>query len=370
MKRALRSLDSPLLLAPDLSSSPWAAAFEQLEPRGVTNVMNRFSLAIPFLVAATALAGCNAHERDDAEARGRVGVSVGGLTQRYEITSVIIESEGATATLAFDNAKQKFVGSILLPPGTRTVTAKAYARSQQVGVGTGTVTIEANKTSALQLRIIDTTGALEQPDAGPFIVSLASSADSAIVGVPLTLRVNAVDANGDVLNYGWTSTCGGDFGSQNSAVTTWSPTVAGPCKLTANVTSNAMRGLNSLTDTESIDLIVFEASNAAGAAAIEAQFIPHPTVDAIQLGYFCEVYPSTPDAMCPRAIPTSSVRLSVLYADYGAGNLVVSDDCGGTFHALGNGQYDYDLGTGVCTIKATLTSDGLSSSLALSYYRP
>jgi hypothetical protein len=322
-----------------------------------------FLAIVPFATAVFGTVGCAQDpSQETQEEFGRIGVTASALTDGSLITSMVVESGSAVSTLTYDSSKSKYTGGIVLPVGKQTITVKAYASSTQVGLGTADVVIEANKTAAITVRVLDTTGGNPQPDAGPFIVSLTSSSASTAVGQAVALAANAVDANGDRLSYSWASSCGGTFSSQTAASTSWQPDTVGPCKITVTVTSN------SLSDAESVDLIVFPEGSNDGATTIEADYVPSPAIYEIEVGN-CEIYAYSDNSMCPAALSTNPMGVSISYSAYAAATISLTDNCGGTITQNWTGYYGYTPVPGLCTLTATLsTTDGASTSLSASFY--
>ncbi|WP_394822403.1 hypothetical protein [Pendulispora albinea] len=316
-------------------------------------------------LVAFASAGCAQHEQPADEKFGKVGIVASAVTPRESITSLVIASGTATANLSYDSGKGKYTGAIVLPVGQQTITAKAYAGAQQVGFGTANVIIEANKTATLSLRMLDTTGAQPHVDAGPYIVAISSSSTEPVTGQPITLTANALDAEGDTLSYAWTSDCGGTFGSASAAITTWQTAATGPCKITATVTSK------DLTDAESLDLVVFEPNAAKGAAAVDVDYVPNPIVTSIYLNSTppCSVATYSFNSMCPAPVAKAPFYVGIGLVTYTGHTVSLTDDCGGTVEEQSLGYYQYQPGTGLCTLTAKVTDAyGLSSSLSASVY--
>jgi hypothetical protein len=314
---------------------------------------------VPFAVLV-ALTGCAPQN-----GFGRVGIQASALTQSGSITSVVVESGSATTTLVYDSTKSKYSGSIALPVGQQHITVKAYANTQLAGQGAADVVIEQNKTTAVTVRVLDVTGGQKQVPAGPFITGVTAASSSAITNQALGLTVTAVDGSGDAISYAWTASCAGTFSAQ-AASTSFTPTATGACHISVTATAN------SLNDTETLDTFVFAPSNDSGAASIDAEYAPSPSINYIEFfggNISCNVFSTSADSMCRTIFPNANLSASVGFTNYGTGSVTVTDNCGGKITKVNDYVFSYVPVLGLCTLTAKVVSgDNLSSSLSASIY--
>jgi hypothetical protein len=319
---------------------------------------------VPLAALIAAAGGCTGAAHGGI---GRAGIQISGLTTANNITSVVVTSGMATASLAFDPAKNKFSGSLALPTGQQTLAVKAFSGDQQVGAGSGTVLITENQTAAVTVRVFDTTGSQAQIDASPYILSLTAASSSPIINQPLALTAVAQDSDGDSIAYMWSASCDGSFSAQ-AASTTFTPTVTGACKITVTTSDKQ------LSDSASLDLFVFTPSNSKGAAAVDIDYVQNPQIDYLNLQSYSPTYLSCGvgtyqlDSRCPTPFPYAQVMyVTASYSIYDGETLSFTDNCGGSFQS---NVYWYPPSTGgLCKITAKLTnSDGLSSTFSLTAY--
>jgi hypothetical protein len=302
---------------------------------------------------------------------GHVAVAVRGLTEAGSITGVTVESGGTTATLAFDSAKGGYSGSLALPVGPQHLTVKAFAGTTVAGLGTADVNITVNTTTTVSVSVLDVTGGQTHVAAGPYITALTSSSTSAVVNQSLTLTVSALDAENNTLSYAWTSSCANStFGAPTAATTSWQASATGSCRLTVTVTAK------NLTDTQSLELFVFEAGNDKGAAAIDATYVPSPSIVYVQVTgtsttgspLTCAIYGSDNDSMC--RTPFAAANAMQVYIGFNGDNTAtLTDSCGGTITPFSSTSFQYTPVKGLCTLTGTVTnSHNLNSSLSASIF--
>lgn len=324
------------------------------------------------LALAALASGCG--NSVDSRSLGQAAVSVSALTLPSSITVISLEAQPANVTrdLTYNATTGKFSGSIMLPVGVQTLTARAYAGSLLVGQGTATATIVAGQTASVAMKILDATTPAPMADVPPAITVLSASSVQPTVGDAVTLSVSAADANGDPLSYAWTSTCTtGAFSSTTSAQTTWTSTSTGVCTITVTVTANG-KSASQQVDITGLDLGV-------GAASIEGSYIRSPQIsyfNAYASGIDCASYPGG-SPMCSNTCPPGNA-LSV-YASFslgeptstdggttGAHQVSFSDNCGGTWGTVSpsTGVYATSSWTSpaapaVCVLTARVTQEGM-----------
>jgi hypothetical protein len=228
---------------------------------------------------ACALGCSQAASSGRKEQGGVASIHVSANVASSDLTRITIEIQPAdiTTDLTYNPTDGSFGGSIQVPAGSQTFTARAYIGLTLVGISTPvTVVLTASKTTLIQIVILDSTGPAPQPDHGPIITSFTVSNSAPIIGDTLTLTVAATDVDGDTISYLWTQSaeCGGSFSAPTNPSTTWTAAQAGPCTLSVTTTSKA------LSDSRSVMLTV--ASNLA-TAQIEGFFVSGPEVTQIRV---------------------------------------------------------------------------------------
>lgn len=268
---------------------------------------------------------------------GHANVSISAMTSSQAITSITIEAQPANIIrdLAYNKTAATFSGSLMLPAGTQTLTARAYVDTQAVGQGAATVTIVAGQTASVFLKILDTSAPTPMPDSSPGIVALVLSTTRPTVGQPVTMSVSAADPNGDPLSYAWTSNCtSGSFSTTSSADTTWTNTAVGVCTVTATVTAKGKSA------SQQVDIVTLDV--ASGVATVEGSYVSAPIIShttASGSGFSCSRYHSDSDATCLQSLSPGQVIQIASYftfgeppsADGGTGSIDVTltDNCGG-----------------------------------------
>ncbi len=316
-------------------------------------------VAFHFMTAAAlGITGCANHATGDTEQApqggfGRVGVETSALGSGA-FTSVVISSGDATATLLYDSDTKKYEGALALPAGSQTIIARAFNGTLEVARGSASVTVQANQTSVLSMRLLDFTTPQTATDAGPYIAWFTASSKSPLSGQAIQLHVNALDANNDPLTYAWSSSCGGTFSAQ-AADTNWQTDQVGPCTIGVTVTSR------SLTDSASLQLVVFDPNAAKGGVAVDAEYIQKPSIQGFAIDQCIISYADT-DSMCrtpvARLANGGSYPFHFAYTNYdpAGATVTVRDNCGGTFDET---LSHYTPGTGLCTITIYVTDNSV-----------
>ena len=210
---------------------------------------------------------------------GAAAVSVRGLAAS-SIQSMVVTAQPANVsrTLSYNGDGGTFTGTLVLPVGDQTLTANGYEPDGGVvATGTAAVKIESNVTTAVTMRIYDTTPSEPQPDIAPFIRSVTASRADVTVNEATTVSVNAVDVDGDALRYAWTSDCAsGTFANPSAATTTWTSTAQGSCTLRVTVSSRQA------SVSESVAVHVF-GPPPEGGAVVNGEYVARPYVARIGL---------------------------------------------------------------------------------------
>ena len=349
------------------------------------------------LVIAFALGCSQAASSGRKEQGGVASIHVSANVASSDLTSITIEIQPAdiTTDLTYNPTDGSFGGSIEVPAGSQTFTARAYVGLTLVGISTPvTVVMTASKTTLIQIVILDSTGPAPQPDHGPIITSFTVSNSAPIIGDILTLTVAATDVDGDTISYLWTQSaeCGGSFSAPTNPSTTWTAAQAGPCTLSVTTTSKA------LSDSRSVMLTV--ASNLA-TAQIEGFFVSMPEVSTINvynpinahdncyasrsgLNGDCLNLLGAPYSMLPRR--DYEVAVSIKVGPHRDPNLVfgLTDNCTGigvvsTSVFQDNGDYigarftwSAPSGSSMCELRASVRNYGLTDEFmtALFFSQP
>jgi hypothetical protein len=106
------------------------------------------------------------------------------------LTRVTIEAGGQTQDVKFDPFAGSFDGSLLLPAGSQTVIARAFAGDELAGASNpATVDVQASSATRVTLRVIDLRD--EPAVFGPIFDSM-SAPTTTTAGVPATFSVAVV----------------------------------------------------------------------------------------------------------------------------------------------------------------------------------
>lgn len=404
----------------------------------------RFTLVSSAMVCAAALlVACSGNEEEQSPAPGTEGemqVSVQGLSA-YQIQSMVITAQPSNITRALTYTDAgTFTGTLVLPVGTQTLTANGYAyvtpdagswdsgtpdggwpqdagsasdggTPMDAGVsmdggpreppppqsdagsstaltlvasGTATVNIVANTTSSVSMNIYDLTAPLPQPDIGPMIRSATASSTTATVNQPINLSVDAVDLNGDPLNYAWTSDCPSSwFSNPFSPFTQWTSPAANGCVLSVTVSS---RGLSTST---TLSVVVFgggtDGGPGTGGAQVTGNYYPRTEVYSMSV-YNLNHLPYTSvsrydsAANLPALRPATTYHLEVFVAfgtprgnrsvvmNASCGTLVRDfDSCQSSSLTSCSVQYDWTTppGSDVCQLTGSAANDSLTDSFSV-----
>ncbi|NTX00140.1 hypothetical protein [Myxococcus sp. CA040A] len=215
---------------------------------------------------------------------GEMRLSVGGLAaQQLDSLVITVHPANVSRVLSYSTTTDTFVGTLVLPIGTQTLTAQGFVDDGAgnpvlVASGTASVDVVGGATVTVLLRVQDLTPPVPQPDIAPFIRS-ASITGTPRVNELIGLSVSALDLDGDALTYQWTSNCPTSvFTHPTSFYTQWGTRDAGPCRLQVAVTA---RGV---TVTQSINLNVEGLTTPqTGEVDLEAEYIARPLVTAIHI---------------------------------------------------------------------------------------
>jgi hypothetical protein len=307
------------------------------------------------LAAGALVSGCS--NQIDARELGHAAVSVSALTFPSSITSIGLEAQPANVTrdLTYDASNATFSGSIMLPAGNQTLTARAYMGNKLAGQGTATVTIAAGQTAGVVMRILDTSAPDPMVDVPPAITTVTASTIQPAIGEAVTMSVSAADANGDPLSYAWSSNCTiGSFSTTSSAQTTWMSTAAGVCTITITVTANGKSAA------QQVDITALDTGT--GAASINGTYVRAPDINSVSAsasGFSCSPWRMEP--MCSNSLPpgqTLSVTAFFSLGELpltdggttGAVQVKLTDNCGGTTE---NARTDINVQTGLARMTWT-----------------
>jgi hypothetical protein len=330
-----------------------------------------------FASALAVMASLACSGADEAAPEGKVRAVVETLASPYQVTRINLTATPANVSQDLTYSSEgMFSGTIVVPIGEQTLTAKAFVGTKVVGVGTATVTVLENTSTDVFIRILDTTGPDADVDHGPMITTLTASNTNVLTGEAVSLTATAVDPDGDPITYVWSQTCAfGGFSSIEGASTTWSSSVPGACKLTVTASSKQF------SDALSVSVVVFGTGaggeGTTGAVNVSGVFIPNPRVSRMDVYSLCEVYRSGSDGSCRQTVyPTQRLGgrfdFSSLPVDADV-NVTITDDCGGTAQLgsiyLGNGSAYFEWTApsteAVCLLTATVTRDGLQDSMSV-----
>lgn len=252
-------------------------------------MLKQWKQVVGALVAGLAMLVACTSENPNAQLgpdEGAAEVSVRGL-EASSIQSMVVTAQPANVskTLAYNSDGGTFSGTLVLPVGDQTLTANGYGSGPDAGVvatGTASVRIEPNVTTAVTMRIYDTTPAEPQPDIAPYIRSVTASRADLVVNEATTVSVNAVDVDGDALQYAWTSDCAaGTFANPSAATTTWTSTGPGSCALKVTVSSRQA------SVSESVAVLVYSAPPDGGVreggAQVNGEYVARPYVSRLAM---------------------------------------------------------------------------------------
>ena len=400
----------------------------------------RFTLVIGAMVGLSALlaacapgGGTEENPPEQPGLEGEAQVSVKGLSA-HEIQSMVVTAHPANISkvLAYSADAGTFTGTLVLPAGTQTLTANGYAYVYPgdggtvdggpamdagsstdggspadgggttdggrpadggsttdagsstgltlVATGTATVTIVANTTAAVSMRIYDLTPPRPQPDIVPIIRSVTASSINPRVNQAISLSVVAVDLDNDPLSYSWTSDCpSGSFSNPNAATTSWASSAPAACTLHVTVSSRGQ------TVSESVTVVVFADGSDAGTggAQVNGEYIPRPDIYSLavygnsgELPYD-PVYRYEPTANLPTVRPGQQYTLEFstnFGTSLGARNMDLTVSCGTVVRHQGScsgatncySAYTWttpDAGT-ACRVTATATNETLTDSFS------
>ncbi|MBN8468216.1 PKD domain-containing protein [Corallococcus exiguus] len=241
---------------------------------------SRSGLAVLTLGLVLALAGCGgAQELEKAqEGSAQAVVTMPQELSASDVTRVELTVSGAGMTTRTD-ALVKTAGQwggVLgqLPAGTgRTFRAEAFDASNTVRYAgqVAPVTIVANQTTALSLRLQEVNAPPPFANSAPRILSLVASPSTVAPGGQVTLQATADDPNaGDTLTYAWTAPSG-SFGAASSLSTSWTaPSTPGQVTLTLTVTDS--KGASASLS------VIITVSTGNGGAAVNVTFNTWPQV--------------------------------------------------------------------------------------------
>lgn len=177
---------------------------------------------------------------------GAVNVAVVASSGGPALTRVHVAAEpaGSAADLVLESGAWR--GTLTVHANVaQTLTATAYAGTEEVGSGAATLTVAQHQTASAAILILDTSDRPAPADHGPIIASLTASA-APLYAAPVTLAASAADPDGDPLEYAWSASCAGSFSAATSPSTDWTPLATGACTVTAAVSSRSVTRTSAL----------------------------------------------------------------------------------------------------------------------------
>lgn len=323
---------------------------------------------------AVAFAGCGGSGgSEEKPTRGSAAVRIVGLQAMAGVTRVTVAATpaGTSVDLTADATAGTYSGTLSLPAGSQTLTARAYAGDTLVAEGSASVTIAGGSAISVTIAVVDVTGPGPGPDHSPVLTSISASPTTVIAGQTSTLRAEARDVDGDAITFTWTaapSGCGtfapGSATAATSATTTFTAIAAGACTVTVEA---AARGL---ADTMAIGLTVLLPVNVGGV------LVPHPAIGSVEFlsPSTATVLRSAADATVRREwAATVPVSLKVTWDDtpwLARSAATLEDDCGGAVVSTGTAAasetFAWTPKAGpVCTLTARVERQGLVDTLAV-----
>lgn len=301
---------------------------------------------------------------------GHVLVVAQAATAGPQITRVTVTIAGVIQQdLAVDPQEPtRFFGAIVVPVGTHTVRADAFAGSTPVGSGSAVVTVTKGVQLQAQIAILDTTGPAPGPDHSPVITSLVA---------PLALQVDdqsplsatATDADNDAMTFSWQASpagCG-TFGTPAASSTSFTARFVGACAVTFTATANGKSGSRSAQ---------IQIGPAMGEINVTVQYVPQPVISTIS--FFDG---QSPVATVTRTSPDATIRaafhkgrpytVTFSFDAWPTGSATLLDSCGGAIvqpnfvPGVGSATATWTptVDTGVCNLTARVTRDALADSL-------
>ncbi len=185
---------------------------------------------------------------------------------------------GFTRELVYDANSGSFSGYIVLAAGSYVLTASAYQGDAGVGAGSASVTITSGSSSAVSLKVIDTTPREGQGDIAPIIQNFTVSKLVVTASEAVSVTADVVDLDGDAITGKWTDDCGGKFANATAASTTWSHTTVGSCLIKYEATAKGA----STSESAWVQVV----TSASGSVNISGQFVPRPRINGIQASWY------------------------------------------------------------------------------------
>ncbi len=232
-----------------------------------------------FVATALTMAACGGSTATPPANAGSVVLSINGGPALAAVTKVTlsVSPAGVTADLLPDQATGAFAGTLSLPVGLQTITARAYAGATLVAEGSASVTVTGGQALSVTITVLDVTGPEPTPDHAPVLTSLAASAVTLDVGQVLTLSAAATDVDGDVITYTWSAQPAGcaTFSPDTTtgggtASTTATAALAGSCAV--SVRAEALGLADTLSTT--VDLLL--------PVVIGGIFVPQPVIASVE----------------------------------------------------------------------------------------
>ncbi len=320
-----------------------------------------------------------------------------------EITRLEVEVQPANIVRDISEVRTgQFEGTLVLPIGNQTFTARAFTGGEsdevQIGEGSAQVAIETGVTAEVQITVYDSTGSVDPPVHAPVITLLSASKVDPVIDEEITLEVTAIDPDDDELTYSWSDDCDGTFGTADQAQTTWSNSQSIACTITVAVSDGEFEVEGDL------DLTVYEPNNPQGTADVAVKYQANPYISSLGLGDRCQFgwspdylmcmiseEPGLPpqyaygaicrqfqDATCSENVDPETqyyVQFATEYlntdAEEDSVTWTLTDDCGGTsslyYSTLAYGSVTFNWTTpsdpGLCMLTATVEQFGLTDSV-------
>ncbi len=295
------------------------------------------------------------------------------LTASTSITRVSLDVSpaGISQDLTYNASLSSFVGTLTVPVGNQTLTAKAWAGTTVVGTGIASVTVVKGQTVQASITILDNTGPATLPFHSPVITSFVIPA-SAQAGDVMSVNATAFDQDGDPITFAWSAAPSGcaAFANAASASTTASAVTTGTCTLTVVATARGK------SDTRSGNLVI---SAATGTISITGVYVPYPRITEIDLidgttTLFAITRTGSDATFHTPLVETHAYTLTVHFDSVADGTLALSSNCGGTFvqptlafpATVASGTWTSPSAPGpACVVTATLTRQGLADSFPI-----
>lgn len=323
---------------------------------GGSETMKLVHISLPLLV----LASCNG-----LPPLGHIQVVAQALTASTQITrvTVTITPAGVTRDLTVDPQNPtRFTGTIVVPVGTQTVQADAFAGSTPVGTGNAIVTVAKGAQMQALITILDSTGAIPGPDHSPVVTSLVAPV-LAEVDDQSTLTATAMDGDGNAMAFLWDASpagCG-TLATPTALSTGFTAKLIGTCTVTFTVTANGKSDARSA---------LIQIGPATGSIGVTVTYVPQPLISSISF-----FRGSTQVATVTRTAADATIRalfhkntaytVNLSFDPWPTGTIALTDSCTGTIvqpvfvadATSASATWTPTVDSGACVVTATLTRE-------------